>query len=353
MPWIESHGDGHRVAWRTGGRGSPIAKGETFPTLAEAKGELRARKELARTRRPTSRLVVPWSEVRTRWLAFLAEQGRTLAYRTQAKETLERCTADWTTTADATPSSMAKLKVGPWRIAKACLRWARIYLSQDVDAGAIGRRPHRTTTKPQPDLLTEAQVAELVAKAERLGGLSGRALAHLVSTYGHRPQSLAMLRIEKIELGERPRMTFPVKSGDTHRHPILPETAELLARLIGDRKEGPLLLDPLGKAWTSGAKASAWFWHQVGADTDEKDKAKRKPAIGIYQLKCYAISLMLERKLDLKTIASITGHRTPAVILRYARTNETRQLAALSALAAHQATDNRAPQVPPTEAVTS
>jgi hypothetical protein len=186
-----------------------------------------------------------------------------------------------------------------------------------------------------------------------MGGLSGRILAHLVATYGHRPQSLAMLRVESVELTPAPRMKLPVKSGDTIRHPLLPETAELLARAIGKRKTGPLLLDPLGKAWTSGAKASAWFWHQVGADTGEKDKEKRKPAIGIYQLKCYAISRMLDLKLDLKTIASITGHRTPAVLLRYARTNETRQLAALSALAGIQVSQISAPLVLPTQAVNS
>jgi hypothetical protein len=246
---------------------------------------------------------------------------------------------------------MSALKIGPWRLAKACLRWSRIYLGQPIDAGAIGRRPHRSATKPQRDLLTDAEVSELIDRAAAAGGHCGRLLAHLVATYGHRPQSLVGLTIGSLEDGDPPRLTLPVKSGDTIRHPVLPETVGLIRRAIGRRKAGPLLLDPLGKAWTSGAKASAWFWHQVGADTDERDEDKRKPAVGIYQLKCYAISRMLDLKLDLKTIASLTGHRTPAVLLRYARTNETRQLAALSALATYQVTDKSAPHVLPTKAI--
>jgi len=347
MPWLDRHGDGWRVVWREAGRGSPLVKSEVFPTKGAANAEMQARAALLASRKRSTRAVVPWDQVRHRWLLFLKDQGRTAAYIAQAKAVLERSTASWRTSADATPASMAALKIGPWRLAKACLRWSRVYLGQQVDDGAIGRRPHRAVSRPTPDLLSDAQVADLVAKAGRLGGLSGQLLAHLVSTYGHRPQSLAMLRVESVELGATPRLTLPVKSGDTIRHPVLPETAALLAQAIGKRKTGPLLLDPLGKVWTSGAKASTWFWHQVGTDTDEPDKTKRKPAIGIYQLKSYAISRMLDLKLDLKTIASITGHRTPAVLLRYARTNETRQLAALSALAKNRVTEKCAPQVLP------
>ena len=342
MPWLDRHGDGWRVVWREAGRGSPLCKSDTFTTKGAANTEMQARDALLRSRKQSGLAVVPWDQVRHRWLLFLTDQGRTPAYGAQAKAVLERSTATWRTTADATPASMARLKIGPWRIAKACLRWSRVYLGQQVDLGAVGRRPHRATTKPQPDLLSDAQVSDLINKAERLGGISGRILAHMVGTYGHRPQSLAMLRVEAVDLGAVPRLTLPVKSGDTIRHPILPETAELLTRAIGKRKAGPLLLDPLGKAWTSGAKASAWFWHQVG-----RGEHGGAP-IGIYQLKCYAISRMLDLKLDLRTIASITGHRTPAVLLRYARTNEARQLAALSALAGIQVSQISAPLVLPT-----
>lgn len=56
---------------------------------------------------------------------------------------------------------------------------------------------------------------------------------------------------------------------------------------------------------------------------------------GIYQLKRRAISRMLAGGLDVATIASITGHRTPAGLLTYARTNEDRQRAALAVLDGH------------------
>jgi len=100
----------------------------------------------------------------------------------------------------------------------------------------------------------------------------------------------------------------------------------LLRKVIGKRKAGPLLIAPTGKPWASGQHASAWFWHFVGA------------GVGIYQLKSYAISRMLAGGLDLATVASITGHRTPAVLLRYARVNQDRQLAALRVISGDRAT---------------
>ena len=45
-----------------------------------------------------------------------------------------------------------------------------------------------------------------------------------------------------------------------------------------------------------------------------------------------AITRLLAAGQDPATIASITGHRTPAVILTYARTNEERQQSAIAAI---------------------
>lgn len=333
MPYLERHGDGWRVCWREGGRGSRIRKSRTITGKAKAADELRARQVVERAKRSPGGLVLPWSDVRARWLLHLAEQGRTADYLDKAKRTLERCTGSWSTTADATPSVMAALRLGPWRMTKACLRWARTYLGQTVDHAAVARFPGKTVRRPMADLLTDREVSRLVAAARLQGGASGELLAHMVATYGHRPQSLVALRIEDCDL-DRGRITLPVKSGDTIRHPVLPVTARLLRAAIGQRQTGPVLLAPGGEPWPSGQRASAWFWHTVGK------------GIGIYRLKSYAISRMLAGGLDLKTASSITGHRTPAVLLRYARVNEDRQIAALKVIGGR-----RAPQVLPKRSI--
>lgn len=333
MPYLEQHGDGWRVCWRDGGRGSKTHKSQTFPTKAKATAELHARSAAVAAKRQPGSLLLSWSEVRARWLLHLKERGRSDDYREKAAVTLERHTGAWSSTSDATPTAMAKLRLGPWRMVKACLRWSRTYLGQGVDHAAIARWPGKTTTKPAPDLLTDAEVEDLIAAARKQGKHSGALLAHMVATYGHRPQSLVGLQVADVELA-RARITLRVKSGDTIRHPILPETVELLRKAIGKRKAGAVLLAPTGKPWPSGQRASAWFWHCVGE------------GVGIYQLKSFAISRMLAGGLDLKTVASITGHRTPTVLLRYARVNEDRQLAALRVIAGDRATP-----VLPTKAV--
>lgn len=320
MPYLEPHGDGWRVCWRDGGRGSKIHKSRSFGTKTAANDELNARRVAERARRSPGGLVLSWADVRARWLNHLAERGRTADYCAKAKATLERCTGSWASTTDATPSSMAALRIGPWRLAKACLRWARTYLGQTVDHAAVASFPGKQVQRPALDLLTDRQVHALVRSARAAGGVSGELLAHLVATYGHRPQSLVQLRVEDADL-RRQRITLTVKSGDIIRHPILPETARLLRRAIGKRTTGRILAD-----WPTGQRASAWFWHQAGK------------GVGIYRLKSYAISRMLAGGLDLKTVASITGHRTPAILLRYARVNEDRQRCALRVIAGGRAT---------------
>lgn len=325
MPYLEPHGDGWRVCWRDGGRGSKIRKSRTFGTKTAAADELAARRLAERARRAPGGIVMTWADVRARWILHLTERGRTADYLDKAKRTLERCTGAWSSTTDATPSAMSRLRLGPWRLAKACLRWSRTYLGQTVDHAAVARFPGQQRRAPAPDLLTDRQVAALVRRARQLGGAHGELLAHLVATYGHRPQSLVAMRVEDIEL-RAARISMPVKSGDRIRHPVLPATVRLLRAAVAKRAVGPVILDPDGRPWANGQRASAWFWHTVGK------------GVGIYQLKSYAISRMLAGGLDLKTIASITGHRTPAVLLRYARVNEDRQRVALKVIGGGRAT---------------
>jgi hypothetical protein len=131
-----------------------------------------------------------------------------------------------------------------------------------------------------------------------------------------------------------------IKGGDIHRHPILPITAhhiasaqQWLTTILGR----PLLpTDPLcpcpyplppNQRWPQGRAIGWWYKKAIG-------KHHHQESTGIYQLKRYAITNMIANlKLDAKTVASITGHRTIALLMQnYSTTNTDRQKSALSAL---------------------
>ena len=108
-----------------------------------------------------------------------------------------------------------------------------------------------------------------------------------------------------------------------------------------------MIVSHQGKPWRSGAAFAYWWYHEVGDPLlalGVISKAQR----GIQNLKRYAISRLLGLGLDVETIRSITGHRTPAVILRYARTNEERQRTAINALAASMLQNGSTPVAPKT-----
>jgi integrase len=208
--------------------------------------------------------------------------------------------------------------LGRRRVLQAALRWAVAELGAAVPPACLklptGPPPRRTPT----DLMPDDVFATIQAAADEVSGHMG-AIVHLVGVYGHRPESLAKLRPADLEGA---RLSLTVKSGDRIRHPILPETVERL------RRAPPPFLDP----GTGEPFASGWDIARVYRSCLGRSRWKAEP--GIYALKRRAISRMLGLNLDAATVASITGHRRPDVLLRhYARTNETRQEAAVAALA--------------------
>jgi integrase len=221
------------------------------------------------------------------------------------------------------PSSFPAIRAGERRLLRGLLRWA------DRSDMAFDRRclhlppPVRVrAAKPKAQLLTDAEVRRLIAEAKRWSPANA-AFAHMIATYGHRPQSLATARVSDFAAG---KIRLVVKGGDVVQHALLPKTVRLLNPLVKDRApDDPLLPSHLGRAWKSGEEFAIWWWPNVGKPTVGAAQA------GCYHLKRYAITRMMD-VVDAATAASITGHRDPHTLDRYRRTNEAKQAEALAAI---------------------
>lgn len=344
MASIERHGAGFRVIWRDGGKGSTPKKSKVFGTKGEAKAEKRAvEARLAARTAIAQASAIPLAELIERYLADVAARGRgahNYAEDCRASMTKLAKARGWETAQDVTMGNVGVLKTSQHRYLKSVLRYAS-RIDQPLDHRLLTLRAPARKRKPVADLITPWQRLALFARARRFGADLVLA-AHLVATYGHRPESLAKTKVGDVEMPDPARggwIRLEVKSGDTIRHPILPRTARMIARVTAGRTvDAPLILRPAeaacshkrhsdfsGEGWPCGNDLSIYWYHQVGE--------RVTPATpGIYHLKRLAISSLLSAGLDVATIASITGHRTPAVILTYARTNESRQRAALRAM---------------------
>lgn len=251
-----------------------------------------------------------------------------------ARKVLQRLFAarGWARLSDLRTGQVTGLKLGEHRALKAVLRHAKS-IGQPVEDGLVWLKPPKRVRKPQRDLLRPEQVAALVDAAAEWCPASG-ALAHMLATYGHRPQTAVQTRVKDVDL-ERGLISLEVKGGDKLRHPLLPATIDWLRPLVeGRAPEAFLFIGHDGQPWGTGQRLAQWWHHYVGGKTTPDQP-------GVYNLKRYAISSMLERGLAPKTICSITGHRTPATLHLYARTNEDRQREALAALATLPSTARR------------
>lgn len=310
---IVKHGSGYRCVWREGGRGSKRRFGKTHDTkkLAQADADL-VRARLLAEGDIRNRVSLEWSEVVTRWAKSRAP-GR---YADEAKAYLLKL--PWQSVLDASPAAVADMPAIWQRITKACLRWAERMLDQPTPRRVLAVPNKRKRTRAVRPLMDDELVAKVRLQAQGFGP-GDAALVHLLSTYGHRAESLVLLPCSAYDPVAR-LLSMEVKGGHRVCHPVLAETHDLLSALQEGRAPGaPLFVNHLGVAWETGQAFASWFWHAFG--------------FGYYDLKRWAISRMLSAGLDAKTVASITGHRTVTLLLNtYARTNEQRQRLALSRL---------------------
>jgi integrase len=326
MAHLERIGRRYRVVWRDGGRGSARHKSELYANKALAERARTVIEAREGARRGSGGPVLTVAQAAGSWVAHLAAAGRSPRYIEMSQATLLRhldpkCTLD-----RLEPDRLRALRIGARRVVRSCLRWSVAELGASVPPACLRLSEAGPRKRVRPDLMPDEVLQTIQAAADAWGPSYG-AIVHLVGTYGHRPESLANATVADFD-PERGRMRLLVKGGDRIEHPILPATIERLRACAGQRDGAErLFLDRDKKSWASGHAISIWYRSAIG-------RSRWKPEVGIYALKRRAISHMLGLNLDPATIASITGHRRPDVLLRhYARTNESRQQAALAALA--------------------
>lgn len=304
-----------RVRWRVGGRGTPQKSSEWFDSKDDAEKaqmQVDGRKRAAKPAAGQTLMTMP--EIISRW-ATKRNGKRSERYLAEAADRLlDLCREkEWTRASDVTDTE--SLGVGVFRNLRVVLRFAHLHFGQPLPPLIP---PDATKRRVEVDLLTPERIEELIALArEWCHGAAD--IAHIVATYGHRPQSLVQLKVSALGTS---KLTLRVKSGDDVAHPLMAETVKMLrAHAKGRKPTDWLFLGPEGEPWADGHAYSQWFFHRIG---DHQ--------LGIYQLKRYALTRMIGAGLDVATIASITGHRHPQTILRYARTNQDRQKLAIKAL---------------------
>jgi integrase len=335
MAYIEQHGSGWRVSWRTGGRGSPRRHSRTFDSKVEAEDARRGveRDQLLR-RDLLPGEVILLTDLVDRYC--LAHAGTTELHRDQFRRTVPPLidAKGWTSTSDIQVAAIAGLKTHQARHLRALLRYAAD-LGQQVDQRVIAHLRPGPRARQALHLVDDRAIAGLLTRIEARHAPTA-ILAHLVASYGHRAQSLIELAWDDLDLVAG-TIALRVKSGDRIRHPLLPQTVALVKRhkrILPTTP--PLLRAPTGCPWRHGSEVAAWIAHGPG----RADPAHGIEAIGILDLRRAAITRMMRHTGDPRTVAAITGHRTPSLLLNlYARTTDERQRQALVAIGA--------PAVPP------
>lgn len=309
MPWLEQHGDGWRVCWREGGRGSRIEHGETRATKVLAMADKRAvETRLAATKR-TRGLALAWGELTARFIAS-RENVTTAAHRDQMRRCLAALGAEhgWKTAADVRPAECLGLRPYHVRVLRALLRFASLS-DQVVDARCLLVKPLAKVGRKKPsELLTDQQVADLIATAGLWSPGDG-AIAHMIAVYGLRAESLTGLPCGAL-VGDSLRLR--VKSGDDVKLPLRSDSVELLRSLLvpSDGQHGPvapdapLFLSHLGRAWRTGKEFADWWGHNIGG-------AGR----GILDLRRWATTRqMASAGQNARAVADAQGRRTVALV---------------------------------------
>jgi integrase len=347
MAWLEKRPGGYVVRWREGGR---EAKAECSPVYArkdQASAKAREIAAAVAARKPAqSGVDLPLAEIFERYSQRrLTEGARAIHVERTRRRIVSVCVArGWSTCRSITPQEVASWrKDGGCQRTGACLRaalrWAMETFDQPVDPRTlVALRPRPIGRRPRADLVTREQVEAWQESADQIDANVG-ALVHCLATYGWRPITAADLIVKNLDL-KTGCITTTVKGGDVVRHPLLPATLDRLRPLVvGRSPSAPLFLHPnTQKAWEAGSpeRGSIPKWCRVALD------------LKTYDLKRYAISTMLELKMEPQTVALFTGHRTLSQVLTYARTNESRAREALKMMTSPVGTSGHGPSQPAT-----
>ncbi len=315
---VERTGTGYRVRQFIDGKLKTKAR---CTTRVEALAVQRRLEEDERVTRVPKGLTLSLSEVVKRWQAQKVAEGNDPLHTgtTAHRVALIAERHNWHSTAAVTPAeAMAYRQAGEDPRAGACvaavLNWASENLEQFVHPRTLVLfRPGKSGRKPPKPLLTHAQVAEAERIASSESADAG-VLVHCLSTYGWRPITAARMTVADFD-AVNGTITCKVKGGDVVRHLLLPETIGRMRWIVKDAAPS----DPLFRSPITGKG-----WNLIGSGTISR-WSYRHLKLRVYNLKRYAISTMLNHGISPQDIAAFTGHRVLAQILKYARTNASRQ----------------------------
>jgi hypothetical protein len=318
-----------RVSWREGGRGSPLHRSPTYASRAEATvAASRIEADLAARRTRRDGAAEPLRVLAAAWILAKTTNGRDPDHTRREGQRLASMLDryGWGDLVELTPSQVdaarqrttdddgAALRWSPRAgcLLAACLRWASERRGAAIDTRTlVALRPGPPRRSPPRPLVDAAEVQRWQTVAATISP-DCAALVHCLTRYGWRPISAARLRVSDLALG-RGVIRVAVKGGDVIEHPIMPDTSAMLAELVRERRPGdPVFEDPrTGKAFAiSGSRTIPQWWRDwIGVHS--------------YDAKRWAISRLLQVAPP-HEVARITGHRTPAVLFRYAVTNEER-----------------------------
>lgn len=187
----------------------------------------------------------------------------------------------------------------------------------------------RPSKRERPALLTIEQVVEIRSLALGLGERSSAVIRYLL-TYAARPITAVRLKRKHLDMDRLELSILEAKSSGSWRHPITKEEAEWWHGLADwtDDPEAPLFPHWRdNRPWRENGSAvelQLWYRANIGKKVDDG------PLNGIYNLKRYAITGMLQRGLDPATVALFSGHKTLSQVLTYNTTNAVTARAALS-----------------------
>lgn len=332
--WIEEYKPGkYRARWREEGKSTPPA-GPTFVS-----------RELALSWAETNNLL-PTRELR---LADVIDQWldqEPSDYRREAAAILGGLALrqGWVRVADITPAAIAlwhrqaseakrEKTGGAIHVARyqqyllGVLRWAHRTYKVPVHPDVLTMRLPKRQKGPPRTLLTDAQVDD-IRKMARSYGPCARNIIEYLLTYGARPITACRLCVRDL-VGNTLTIENAKHSGGW-RHPVDARQAKRWrAEVYSTAPDAPLFPHYTeDRAWKikdgKAAELSSWYRCTIAKRLKLPEGVR-----GIYDLKRWAITRMLDRGLPPADVALFTGHTDLEQVLTYNRTNQDRATKAL------------------------
>lgn len=275
-------------------------------------------------------------ELANRYVAArLADGGIGEGYGNSLKAVIRLIQKDtgWENTQDITPEAFDRWRASDGgrgnrhQYLRAVLRYAAVELAQPLPAVILQKRIKRRDRRTQPDLLTDAHVAQIRALAQPHGEAISLLLDYLM-TFGCRPIDLCRLQVGDWNPHTSTITRRKTKNGSDVAHVVDATLAARFTDLAGKRSPAAAMFtNPrTGEPWKitgTGTAQQLGDWYQSNLTFKIPDLQPNQR--GIYCLKDYAITRMDQAGIEVRAMVEFTGIRTHSVYQRYLASNATRQ----------------------------